>query len=128
MSARIAGLLVIFFLTAAPARCFGQDAADSPDEAALTHQQWQRRVEDARRRSEEFVANARTQAATSAPFDQEQTEAMDRAEATDRAMNDPTLRQGDIIATGKGFVVFVGRDEAHHADDFRSAPNQQHPP
>lgn len=32
--------------------------------------------------------------------------------ATSRAENAPTLRQGDIIATGKGFMAFTGQDEA----------------
>jgi hypothetical protein len=36
-------------------------------------------------------------------------------------MNDPLLREGDIVATGNGFVVFVGRDETHQPQDFRSA-------
>jgi hypothetical protein len=35
-------------------------------------------------------------------------------------MNDPSLREGDIVATGKGFVVFVGRDEMHQPQDFHA--------
>jgi hypothetical protein len=35
-------------------------------------------------------------------------------------LNDPTLEQGDVISTGKGFVVFVGREEEHQPNDFLS--------
>jgi len=80
-------------------------------------------VEEARRRSQEFVANARTQTLILAPPDEERQE----KEAADRATNDPSLQQGDIVATSKGFVVFVGRDEQHKPSDFVSTPDQQHP-
>src|ERR1700719_1492355 len=109
-------------LTTASVRCFGQEAEGFPD-STLTPEQWQQRVEEARRRSQEFVANARTQALVPAPPDNEKQE----KEAADRAMNDPSLQQGDIVATGKGFVVFVGRDEQHKPSDFVSTPDQQHP-
>lgn len=87
----------VCFLTTASVRCFGQEAAGFPD-STLTPEQWQQRVEEARRRSQEFVANARTQALV--PDEEKQEK-----EAADRAMNDPSLQQGDIVATGKGFVV-----------------------
>jgi hypothetical protein len=55
------------------------------------------------------------------PPDQEEKE------AADRAINDASLLQGDIIATGKGFVVFIGRDELQKPNDFVSTPDRQHP-
>jgi hypothetical protein len=119
MAVRISALLVIWLL-AAPLRCFGQEADGFPD-SSLTREEWQRRVEDARLRSGEFVANARTQ--PEAPM----TPAQKEAEAADRALNDPTLQQGDVISTGKGFVVFVGRDEKHRPGDFSSVPSRQPP-
>jgi hypothetical protein len=54
--------------------------------------------------------------------DQEETE------AADRALNDPTLRQGDVVATTKGFGVFVGKDEEHQPTDFRPASGPQNSP
>jgi hypothetical protein len=42
-------------------------------------------------------------------------------------MHDPSLQPGDVIATGKGFVVFIGRDEQHKPNDFVSTPDHQHP-
>jgi hypothetical protein len=36
-------------------------------------------------------------------------------------VNDPGLQQGDVVATGKDFVVFIGRDELHKPDDLVSA-------
>ena len=97
--------------------CCARDLENFPD-AALTSQQWQQRVQDARRRSEEFVANARTQTADPPPSDKADAEAADQ-----RAMNDPSLQRGDIIATSQGFFVFVGRDsEARQPGDFVPAP------
>jgi hypothetical protein len=120
MAVRIIALLALCLLTA-PSRGFAQEAEEFSD-SSLTREQWQQRVQDARRRSEEFVATARERPPeTPAPPVQEE------AENANRALNDPTLQQGDVISTGKGFVVFVGRDEQHQPDDFVSAPGQQHP-
>jgi hypothetical protein len=59
-----------------------------------------------------------------APSDKEDAEAAD-----ERAMNDPSLQRGDIIATTQGFVVFVGREsEEHERTDFLPAPNPQYSP
>jgi len=52
------------------------------------------------------------------PRDQEEKE------AADRAMRDPRRQQGDVIATGKGFVVFIGRAEQHKPNDLVSTPDQ----
>jgi hypothetical protein len=120
MAVRIIALLAICFATVS-LPCFGQEAEDFPDQS-LTREQWQQRVQDARRRSEQFVATAREQRP-----DTPITPAQKEQEAADRALNDPTLHQGDVISTGKGFVVFVGRDEEHRPNDFVSTPNQPHP-
>lgn len=92
-------------------------------DSALTREQWQQRVEDARRRSEEFVANARMQAAIPPPSEKEEAEAAAR-----RALDDPSLQHGDIIATGQGFVVFVGREEEHQPHDFLPTPDLRYQP
>ena len=42
-----------------------------------------------------------------------------------RAMLDPTLRPGDIVATDKGFAMFVGKDEKHQPGDFVLVPNSK---
>jgi len=97
---------------------------ESFPDSALTRGQWQQRVQDARRRSEEFVANARTQTADPPPSDKEDAEAADQ-----RAMNDPSLQRGDIIATSQGFFVFVGRDsEVRQPGDFVPVPPPRSPP
>jgi hypothetical protein len=116
------GLIVAWSLIALSACCFGQEPEDSSG-AALTREQWQQQVENARRRSEEFVANARMQAAIPLVSGKEEAEAAGR-----RAMNDPSLQHGDIIATGQGFVVFVGRDEEHQPKDFLPASDLKYPP
>jgi hypothetical protein len=117
----IATPLVALFLTTASVRCPGQELEEFPD-AALTREQWQQRVEAARRRSEDFVANTRAQIADPSPSDQLETE------AAERAANDPTLRQGDIISTRRGLFVFTGRDEEHRPGDFLPDPSRRSPP
>ena len=113
-------MLTAWSLAATSACCFGQEAEGSTD-STPTREQWQQRVEQARRPSQEFVANARTQTLVPPPPDREEKE------AADRAMNDPSLQQGDIVATGKGFVVFIGRDEQHKPNDLVSTPYHQYP-
>jgi hypothetical protein len=83
MAFRIAALLVISFLAATSVvRSLGQRAEDFAA-SALTREQWQQRLEDARRQKEK--------------------------EAADRAISDPTLQRGDIVSTGNGIVVFRPR-------------------
>jgi lysozyme family protein len=123
MTLRTTALLVAWSLLASSAYCFAQDLEAFPD-SALTAQQWQQRVQEARRRSEEFVANARTQTASLPSSGKDDAEAADQ-----RAMNDPSLQRGDIIATSQGFVVFVGGDsEERQPGDFLPAPNPRYPP
>ncbi|MBV9565488.1 MAG: hypothetical protein JOY90_34310 [Bradyrhizobium sp.] len=120
MPLRIAALLVTSFLAAGAGRCLAQDAGGVPG-SGLTREQWQQRIEAARRRSADYVATVRTQPAEPPPPLDESKE------ATDRAMNDPTLQQGDIVATSKGLVVFVGRDEQHQPADFQPARDRPSP-
>jgi lysozyme family protein len=123
MTLRTTALLVAWSLLASSGYCFAQQLEDFPD-SALTIEQWQQRVQEARRRSEEFVANARTQMANPPLSDKEDAEAADQ-----RAMNDPSLQRGDIIATSQGFLVFVGRDsEERQHGDFLPAPSLRQPP
>ena len=115
--------VVVWSLLASMAIGFAQEFENFPD-AEITSDQWQQRVQDARRRSEQFVANARTQVLEPLSTDKEEAEASDQ-----RAMNDPSLQRGDIISTSKGFFVFVGRDSnGRHASDFLPLQNPHSPP
>ena len=124
MASWIAALVATALLTASPWRCVAQDtlqnAPEHPD-GSLTREQWQQRVEEARRRSKDFIANARTQTQPPPQSDPLATE------ASDRVVNDPTLRPGDIVATYRGFFVFVGRDEEHRSSDFVPIPKRRIP-
>jgi hypothetical protein len=62
----------------------------------LSREQWAQRVDEARCRLEEFVANTRIQGMTSRPSADHQ-----KTEAVERAMRNPSLLRGDIVATGK---------------------------
>jgi hypothetical protein len=118
MDARIAALLFACGLAAATVRSHGQEADNLPE--SLSREQWQQRVDEARRRSEEFVATARNRSAMPLPANREDIE------ARDRAMQDPTLQQGDLVATEKGLLLmFVGRDERHQPSDFVPAPDRK---
>jgi hypothetical protein len=112
----IVALIVACSSILSPVGCFGQEQESFAD-SALTREQWQQRVEEARHRAEEFVANARTRPAIPPPSEKEEADA-----AGIRAMNDPSLQPGDIVATGHGLVVFVGRNEEHRPEDFLPAP------
>lgn len=118
MAPRALVLLIVFPLLASGA-CFAQDLQPSPDDdSTLTADQWRKRVQDARQRSEEFVATVRTQPADPSRYDNENAEAADQ-----RAMNDPSLQRGDIVSTSKGFLLFIGRDtEERQPSDFLPAP------
>jgi hypothetical protein len=123
MTLRTTALLVGCSLLASSGYCCAQESENFPD-SALTGEQWQQRVQDARRRSEEFVANARTHKDDPPPSDKVDAQVADR-----RAMHDPSLQRGDIIATSQGFFVFVGRDgEERRPSDFLPAPKPLYPP
>jgi hypothetical protein len=119
MAVRFSALLVVGFLTTS-LHCFGQEVDQSLD-PSLTREQWQQRVEDARRRSGKFVADLR--ARSESPM----TPAEIEAEPADRTLKDPTLQLGDAISTGNGFVVVVDRDEQHRPPDFLPAPLRPSP-
>jgi hypothetical protein len=117
MNAPVAVLLLICFL-AVPARCLGQESADSAD-ANLSREEWRQRVDEARRRSDDFIANARNRKPD--PF----SESDRKKEAIERATRDPTLRQGDMVATDRGFEMFVGNSESRQPGDFVPVPGSK---
>ena len=128
LSRNIIPLLALASLVAAPARGFAeelrqvfqQDLSDFSD-TTLTPQQWRQRVEDARRQSEAFVAQARSHTIDSIQSDQENVELTDQL-----AMNDPGLKPGDIVSTSHGLLVFIGRDGAERRpNDFERIPQVQ---
>jgi lysozyme family protein len=119
MTLRMMAVLVAWSLLASSGHGSAQELLEHFSDSELTGEQWQQRVQDARRRSEDFVAKARTQAADPPPSDKADAEAADQ-----RAMNDPSLQRGDIIATSQGFLVFVGRDsDERQPGDFVPAPS-----
>jgi hypothetical protein len=122
MTLRLAALLVTSSLLAST--CGLAQEPESVADSTLTLEQWQQRVEDARQRSEAFVANARNRTADPPPSEVEDAEVADQ-----RAMNDPSLQPGDIVATSPGFLIFVGHDkDERRTSDFLPVPNPKHPP
>src|SRR6266704_7134985 len=89
-------VLAVCMFPVMPMKVSAQNAQDALEDASgtsLTAQQWARRVEEARVRSEEFVTNARTRMADPVQLDQEEVNVADQ-----RAMNDPSLMPGDIVS------------------------------
>jgi hypothetical protein len=122
MTLRLAALLVTSSLLAST--CGLAQEPESVADSTLTLEQWQQRVEDARQRTEAFVANARNRTADPPPSEVEDAEVADQ-----RAMNDPSLQPGDIVATSRGFLIFVGRDkDERRTSDFLPVPNPKRPP
>jgi hypothetical protein len=82
-------------------------------------------VQEARRRTEGFVANARTQTADPSPSEKE------AAEATDlRAMKrlEPSARRHYLISTSRRLLVFVGLEsEDEPPGNFLLVPASQYP-
>ena len=111
-------LITACFLLTASTKGFVQNAQqDLQDVPSLTALQWARRVEEARVRSEEFVANARTGKTDPVQSNDEDVKAADQ-----RAMNDPSLRSGDIVSTSMGLLVYVGSEEVEpERREFRPA-------
>jgi len=95
-------LLVAWSLSASSGWCMAQELDNSPD-AALTGEQRQQRVQEARRRSEEFVANARTQRADPPTTDKEDAEGADQ-----RAMNDPSFSAATSLQPAGASVSSLG--------------------
>ena len=117
MNAPAAVLLLVCLLTA-PALCLGQEPAESAD-ANLSREEWRQRVDEARRRSEDFTANARSRKGE--PFSASDL----KKERIERATRDPTLRPGDIVATDKGLEMFVGNEESRQPGDFVLVPGSK---
>jgi hypothetical protein len=77
-------------------------------------------VEDARARSAEFVAKAKAGTAEVESSNEEEKL------ADQRAMNDPSLRAGDIVSTSRGFLVFQGLEDGEHGwRDFKSGTDSE---
>ena len=74
----------------------------------MTRSEWKQRVDEARARSREFLAKAR--AGLIKPH--HRTDEERASEASSAAMNDQSLRQGDIVSTTNGLLVYTGRDDA----------------
>lgn len=74
----------------------------SPD-SFITRDDWKRRIDDARKRSEQ----ARKEWQLNPPSRAVTEESLAKI-ATERALNDYTLQSGDIVSTEKGLLQFRG--------------------
>jgi len=86
----------------------------SSSDETLSRQAWQARLEESRKRSQEFVSRAKS--APAEPLDM----AKERALAQDqRIVNDESLQPGDIVSTSKGLYIFNGSSgQGRQPSDF----------
>lgn len=95
------------------------DLPAADPQTLITRSEWKQRVEQARARSREFLAKAR--AGLIKPH--HRTDEERASEASDAAMSDQSLRQGDIVSTTNGLLIYTGRNDADpKPGDFMPVP------
>lgn len=122
--ATIAAILTLFAF--APDRLRGETAPavvdmEEPQVAPEpSREMWRDRIQDAKRRAKEIALERRLHPERYAP------PPIDPAnEATERVLQDDSLRPGDIVSTSKGLFVFRGRtDQPRHDGDFEALPKR----
>jgi L-lactate utilization protein LutC len=103
-------MALVFALTISGSQCRAESADGSSsdlkeaDEALLARQQWQEQVRAEKRRIRELAIQRRLDPEVETAVSQERR-------ASERALNDMTLRRGDIVVTDKGSFVFIGKAE-----------------
>ncbi len=106
----VIALIVGAAILAAQVRATEFDAADAARLSA-----WRARVEQGRRDYESFAARARSRLARA-----RRAESPAAARSTGY-MSDETLRDGDVIVTERGLVVFTGEPRPRHGEgDFKT--------
>ncbi|GLR88531.1 hypothetical protein GCM10007857_52430 [Bradyrhizobium iriomotense] len=76
----------------------------SPD-SLMSREDWKRRIADARKRADQARLDWKLQAPLRAAIPPDPPEKI----ATQRVLNDDTLRPGDVVSTDKGLFIFRGR-------------------
>jgi len=104
-------------------------AADEPEMAPadldpvqpeLSKEEWRQRIEDAKRRSKEVAQERREHPELSAPIPEDP-----EVIATERLLNDESLRNGDVVSTKRGLFVYRGRgDLPRRSEDFVPIPRR----
>ena len=97
-------------MTSSGSQCRAENADGSSnllkeaEETILARQQWQEQVRAEKLRIRELAIQRRL-------HPEVETIVSPERQASERALNDMTLRRGDIIVTDKGSFVFIGNAE-----------------
>jgi hypothetical protein len=80
----------------------GDEVEDSSgnQDASITREEWNKRIGEAKRRTEEFVERAKANKEAVLNSEEQKNAAEIR-----RALEDPTLMPGDLISDGKGLYL-----------------------
>lgn len=103
-------MALAFALTASGNQCRAESANDpsnvlkEAEQTILARQQWQEWVRAEKRRIRELAVQRRLHPEVETIVSQERR-------ASERALNDMSLRRGDIVVTDKGSFVFIGNAE-----------------
>jgi hypothetical protein len=92
-----------------------------PGQPEVTRDEWRQRLEEAKRRSKEVARDRREHPELYAPIPEDPA-----IVATERLLNDESLRNGDIVSTKSGLFVYRGRgDLPRRSEDFVPVPRRQ---
>jgi len=103
-------IALAFAVTSSGSQCRAENADGSSnllkeaEETILARQQWQEQVRAEKLRIRELAIQRRL-------HPEVETIVSPERQASERALNDMTLRRGDIIVTDKGSFVFIGNAE-----------------
>ena len=93
--------------------CFDDDCPVS-DLPEVSREEWQLRVQEAKRRAQEVARFRREHPELYTPIPEDPEIA-----ASERVLTDDSLRPGDIVSTKRGLFVYRGRsDQPPREDDF----------
>jgi hypothetical protein len=118
---RCTAAAILLFAMAFGTGCRAQDVQDQSGNPIMedgstevSREQWRERVEEAKRRSKQFSVERGASPQISGSTVEEEERA-----ASERILNDDSLRSGDIISTNKGLFVYTGRpNQERYPSDF----------
>jgi hypothetical protein len=92
-----------------------------PGPPEVTRDEWRQQLEEAKRRSKEVARDRREHPELYAPIPEDPA-----IVATERLLNDESLRNGDIVSTKSGLFVYRGHgDLPRRSEDFVPVPRRQ---
>ena len=116
----VATLFVLPMLPSLAQEAIGESNSENEPQTEVSHDEWLRRVEEAKQRAKAAALERRNHPELFIPVPEDPERI-----ATERALNDDSLQPGDIVSTKQGLFVFRGRsDQPRKDDDFVPIPSR----